>query len=166
MRVLQHTSVRLTIQERLLGIWLLSFSTVCIGVYMFFLFEPPVDWIGAFCIALGVVFVALAPAETLVFDKQVGCLSIYQQRLLRKQITYHEISDIEMVDVESLDALGTRFYRISIQLASGQRLVLTRTVSTDWQQQQRIVRHIRGFLSTAPLIGDADLLQPTRPHKG
>jgi hypothetical protein len=59
MKVLQHTSTRLVIQERLMGIWLLSLATVLTGVFMFFLFEPPVDWVGAFCMVLGGIFTAL-----------------------------------------------------------------------------------------------------------
>jgi hypothetical protein len=148
MKVLQHTSVRLTIQERLLGIWLLSLGTVFTGLFMFFLFEPPVDWIGAFCIALGGVFSVLTPSETFVFDKLAGRLIIHQKRLLNQRTLYHAMSDLNTVNVNTLEVLGTRFYRINLQLLSGQQIPVTRTVSTDWQQQQKIVRHIRGFLST------------------
>lgn len=148
MKVLQHTSVRLTIQERLLGIWILSLGTVFTGLFMFFLFEPPVDWIGAFCIALGGVFSVLTPSETFVFDKLTGRLIIYQKRLLSQRILDRAMSDLDTVNVNTLEVLGTRFYRIHLQLLSGQQIPVTRTVSTDWQQQQKIVRHIRGFLNT------------------
>jgi hypothetical protein len=148
MKVLQHTSVRLTIQERLIGIWLLSLGTALTGLFMFFLFEPPVDWIGAFCLALGGIFSVLTPSETFVFDKLAGYLIIHQQRLLNQRTLYHVMADVNTVNVNTLEVLGTRFYRINLQLLSGQQIPVTRTVSTDWRQQQKIVRHIRGFLST------------------
>jgi hypothetical protein len=114
---------------------------------MFFLFEPPVDWIGAFCIALGSLFTLLAPIETLTFDKNQKSLVIFQHRLFGNKIMQHSISDIASVEVSTVDMLGTRFYRIYLKMASGQKLAVTRTISTDWQQQQKIVRHIRGFLN-------------------
>jgi hypothetical protein len=147
MKVLHHNAVRLTIQEHLLGIGLLSAATNCTGIFMFFLFEPPVDWIGAFCIALGSVFWVLAPTETLTFDKAQKSLVISQRRLFGDKITQYSILDVEAVEVNTVDMLGTRFYRISLKMTSGRRLAVTHTISTDWQQQQKIVRHIRGFLN-------------------
>jgi hypothetical protein len=146
MKVLQHTAVRLTIQERLIGLELLSVATGCTGIFMFFLFEPPVDWIGAFCIALSGIFMALAPTETLTFDKAQKSLTIRQRRLLRQTAVHHPIMDVTAVEVNTLDLLGTRFYRIQLKMTSGRRLAVSKTMSTDWQQQQAIVRHIRGFL--------------------
>jgi hypothetical protein len=147
MKVIQHTAVRLTIQERLFGIALLSVATGCTGLFMFFLFEPPVDWIGAVCIALGSIFAMLAPTETLTFDKTQRSLIIRQRHLLSHKVAQHSMVDVKTVEVHTMEMLGTRFYRVSLRMASGQRLPVTRTISTDWQQQQRIVRHIRGFLN-------------------
>jgi hypothetical protein len=146
MKVLQHTSARLVIQERLLGIWLLSLASILTGIFMFFLFEPPVDCVGVFCMALGGIFCALTPTETFVFDKQDGYLKVHQKRLLNQKINHHDLSDIVMVQVHTVDFWGTRFYRVSLQLTSDAEVTVTRTISTDWQQQQKMVRHIRGFL--------------------
>jgi hypothetical protein len=150
MKVLQHTAVRLTIQEHLYGIGLLSVATLSTGVFMFFLFEPPVDWIGALCIALGSLFGVLAPTETLTFDKNQKSLVICQHRLFGDKTKRHSLLDVEAVEVNTLDWLGTRFYRINLKMISGRRLAVTHTISTDWQQQQKIVRHIRGFLNPFP----------------
>jgi hypothetical protein len=147
MKVLQHTAVRLTIQERLIGLELLSLATGCTGIFMFFLFEPPVDWIGAFCIALSSIFMTLTPTETLTFDKAQKSLTIRQRHLLHQTAIHHPIMDVTAVEVNTLDILGTRFYRIHLKMASGRHLTVSRTVSTDLQQQQGIVRHIRGFLN-------------------
>jgi hypothetical protein len=147
MKVVQHTAVRLMIQERLFGIALLSAATGCTGIFMFFLFEPPVDWIGAFCIALGSIFSILAPTETLTFDKTQKSLVIHQRCLLSRKVAQHTMVDVKAVEVHTVEMLGTRFYRVSLKMNSGKRLAVTRTISTDWQQQQRIVRHIRGFLN-------------------
>lgn len=163
MKVLQHTSERLTIAERLVGIWILSLGSIAAGLFMFFLFEPPVDWVGAFCIALGGIFATLTPTEILIFDKTVGCLTTQQNSVLKRQTTYLAIAEIKSVNIEILEVLGSRFYRINLQLVSGQALAITQTVSTDWQQQQKIIRHIRGFLNTT-LQSEDGIVQPTHPN--
>jgi hypothetical protein len=160
MKVLQHTSERLTIQERLVGIWILSLGSIAAGLFMFFLFEPPVDWVGAFCIALGGLFSTLAPSEVLTFDKTIGCLTTQQNRLLTRQTRRLAIAEIESVNIETLEVLGSRFYRINLHLVSGQTLAITQTVSTDWTQQQNIIGHIRNFLN--PTVQSKDeILKPT-----
>jgi hypothetical protein len=162
MKILQHTAVRLTIQERLFGIGLLSVATICAGLFMFFLFESPVDWVGAVCIALGSIFKTLAPTETLTFDKGQQSLTIHQRRLWGQSTVQHPLAEVSAVEVHGVDLLGTRFYRISLKMSSGRRLAVTRTISTDWQQQQRIVRHIRGFLNPPLRYGTINPLPSTR----
>jgi hypothetical protein len=157
MKVIQHTAVRLTIQEHLFGITILGAVTGCTGIFMFFLFEPPVDWLGAFCIALGSIFTTLAPTETLTFDKIQKSLIIHQRHLLSHKVAKYSIADVKTVEINSVEMLGTRFYRVNLKMVSGKRLALTRTISTDWQQQQKIVRHIRGFLN--PPIHYADAIE-------
>ncbi len=162
MKVLQHTSERLAIEERLIGVSALSLGSIAAGLFMFFLFEPPVDWVGAFCIALGGTFATLTPTETFVFDRKKGCLTTRHTRLLKQYSTHITIAEIETVNLETLEVLGSRFYRVNLHLISGQTLNVTQTISTDWQQQQRITRHIRGFLNTAIQPEDG-VLQPTTP---
>jgi hypothetical protein len=163
MKVLQHTSERLAIEERLVGVSALSLGSIAAGLFMFFLFEPPVDWVGALCIALGGTFATLTPTETFVFDKKIGCLTTRHNQLLKQYSTYLPIAEIETANLETIEVLGSRFYRVNLQLTSGQTLAVTQTVSTDWQQQQKITRHIRGFLNTAVQPGDG-ILQPTSPN--
>jgi hypothetical protein len=146
MKVLLHTTEQLIIQEQLIGIWMLSLGSISAGLFMFFLFEPPVDWVGAFCLSLGGIFATLTPTETLTFDKVGGGLTIKKGRYLGHQITYLPTSEIKTVTVEPLEVINFRFYQVNLQLISGQKLTVTRTFSTDIQQQQRIVRHIRDFL--------------------
>jgi hypothetical protein len=162
MKVLQHTAIHLTIRERLFGLELLSVATGCAGIFMFFLFEPPVDWIGAFCIALSGIFMALAPTETLTFDKAQESLTICQRHLLRQKTARYPILDVTEVEIDTLDILGTRFYRIRLKTISGRSLAVSRTVSTDWQQQQKIVRHIRRFLNPPIDRNSMDLLPSTK----
>jgi YD repeat-containing protein len=147
MKVLQHTAARLTIQENLFGIGLLSVATVCTGVFMFFLFEPPVDWIGAFCIGIGSLFRTWAPKETLTFDRDQQSLVICHHRLLGNKTRCYSILEVAAVEVNSVEMLGSRFYQVNLKMTSGRSLAVTHTISTDWQQQQKIVRHIRGFLN-------------------
>jgi hypothetical protein len=163
MKVLQHTSERLTIQERLIGIWVLSLGSIGAGLFMFFLFEPPVDWVGAFCIGLGCIFRTLAPTETLIFDKLTGFLTVHQSRYLSRRTTRLPMADIGAVNVESLKVGGFRFYQISLEPSPGRKLAVTRTFSTDLQQQRQIVRHICDFLGKTHNPHD-EILQPMAPN--
>jgi hypothetical protein len=163
MKVLQHTSERLAIEERLIGVSALSLASIAAGLFMFFLFEPPVDWVGALCIALGGTFATLTPTETFIFDKKTGSLTTRQNRLLKQYSTHLSIAEIKTVNLETLEVLGSRFYRINLHLMSGKTIAVTQTVSTDWQQQQKIIRHIRGFLHTTVQPEDG-ILQPTTPN--
>ena len=163
MKVLHHTAEQLVIQERLLGIWILSFGSISAGLFMFFLFEPPVDFVGAFCVALGGIFATLAPTETLTFDRAGGGLTLRKNRSLGQQITHLPISEIQAVNVEPLEFVNFKFYQVSLQLTSGQKLTVTRTFSTDVQQQQRIVRHIRDFLIKSHRSPDETLRSSTLP---
>jgi hypothetical protein len=146
MKVLQHSSVCLVIQEKLLGIWLLSVMTGLTGVFIFFSFEPPVDWLGAFCIGIAWIFRFLAPTELYVFDRRSQSLRIEQRQILGNKIASYPISDFKDASIETIYVLGTRFYRVKLQMCSGQKLTITQTLSTDWKRQQRVLRHIRGFL--------------------
>lgn len=163
MKVLQHTSEQLTIQERLIGIWLLSLGSICSGLFMFFLFEPPVDWVGAFCIALGCTFVTLAPTETLTFDREKGSLLIFQGRYLKRRTVHLPIAQITAVDVEAFEIAGFRFYQINLKSATGKKLTVTRTLSTDLQQQRTVVDHIQDFLNR-PRDLQNEALQPASPR--
>jgi hypothetical protein len=146
MKVLHHSSRCLVIQEKLLGIWLLSIMTGLTGVFIFFSFEPPVDWLGAFCIGLAWIFRLLTPVEVYVFDRRSQSLRVEQQNVLGNRVASYPINDCQGANIEPIDILGTRFYRVSLQMLSGQKLTVTQTLSTDWKRQQSIVRHIRGFL--------------------
>ncbi len=148
MRILQHNSAQLIIQERLIGIWLLSIGITLVGLFMFFLFEPPVDWIGAVCIALGGIFATLTPTETFVFDRARGHLTIHRQHLLKKQTAHYPMAAVVDVQVKNVEFLGTRFHRVVLHLEHRQWIAVTQTISTDWKQQQSVLRHIRGFLKT------------------
>lgn len=161
MKVLEHSSSRLSIQEQLLGIRLLSLSTACTGLFMFFLFEPPVDWIGAFCIALGTTFPTFAPKENLTFDRNSGWLTICRHKFTARQVSYYKITDVEMVNVETLTILRTRFYRIHLYTTSGSRFAISKTMTTDWAQQEAIARHIRTFLKAPFPSSSKDTLQPS-----
>lgn len=151
MKVLHHSSRCLVIQEKLLGIWLLSIVTGLTGVFIFFSFESPVDWLGAFCISLAWIFRLLTPVELYVFDRRSQSLRIEQQNVLGNKVTLYPISDCQGASVETIDILGTQFYRVNLQMFSGQKLTVTQTLSTDWKRQQNIVRHIRGFLCPSTL---------------
>jgi hypothetical protein len=160
MKVLQHSAARLIVREQLIGVWLLGYATIGIGIFIFFSFKPPVDWLGAALLSLGSLFILSSPTEVFTFDKKAGCLKISQQRLWRRRVIHRELSEIVQVEVETLNVLGTIFYQVNLRFVSGRCLAVTQTISTDWQQQQQIVRHIRSFLTIASPVKKLEPIPP------
>ena len=148
MKIVQRTSTRLTLQERLLGIWLLGAFVAVIGLLVVVAFNSPFYLFGGFCIAISNLIVFLSPIETCTFDKSLKKVTMKRQRWLKSSVTNHAIEHVLSVQVEKSLLLRTQFYRVSLMLVSGQRLPLTQFPSTDWRMQQEVATHIRRFLSS------------------
>ncbi len=76
MRITQSTPTRLTLQERLLGVWLLAGSMAGVGVFIFIGYESPVDWFGGVCIAIACIIGSLSPVGTCTFDKPLNRVTL------------------------------------------------------------------------------------------
>ena len=146
MKVTQHTSICLILQEQRLGVWLLGISIALFGLLIFISFEAPADLLGSFCIAIASLVQLFSPREICTFDKGLDRLTLEQQHWFRRRVKRHPITQITAVRVEQRWLLGTSFYQIHLILDSGIVLPLSQSVSTDWQQQRTIAQSIRTFL--------------------
>jgi hypothetical protein len=146
MKVIQHTSICLILQEKRLGVWCLGIGMAFFGLLVFISYEAPVDLLGSCCIAIASLLQVFNPTEICTLDKRADQLTLEQQNWFRRRVKRHAITQISEVRVEQRTLLGTPFYQIHLILDSGTALPLTQTVSTDWKQQRATAQSIRTFL--------------------
>ncbi|GAC1472015.1 MAG: hypothetical protein NVSMB70_16700 [Chamaesiphon sp.] len=147
MKVVNQTNHLLALRERPVGIWMLSSFTAVLGLFIFISFEWPVDFFGFFCISCANLMMFWSPVKTCIFNKNYNWVTLKQKGWLGTQITSYSLDNVIDVQIQESRLVGTRFYRLSLILVSGQQFYLTRIPSTDWQLQQNTARYIRQFLS-------------------
>ncbi|NJM65629.1 MAG: hypothetical protein HC851_08130 [Acaryochloris sp. RU_4_1] len=146
MKVIQHTSALLILQERLLGIRLLGGATALFGFFIFIIFAFPFDLFGCFCIAIAAVMATLSPIETCTFNKVNDLIILEKRHWFRRRVQRHRITTIQGIQVEENHWLGTPFYQVKLKFASGYRPALTQFATTDRIAQHSIAERIRDFL--------------------
>ncbi len=146
MKVVEQTLTLLTLQERPIGIWLLSIGTATVGLFIFISQNPPIDWFGLFCI-IGANFMMFnSPVKTCRFDKHHNRVTFKQKGWLGTKMISCPINKITGIQVESLNFLGIQFYKLSLRLVEGEHFYLTPVPSTDSQLLQKLARYIQQFL--------------------
>ena len=146
MKVIEHTSALLILQERLLGIRLLGGATALLGFLIFIMFEFPFDLFGGFCIAIAALISTLSPVETCTFDKSGNLVILEKRRWFSRQVQRHAIAQVATILVEENFWLGTQFYQVKLNFVSGHRSSLTQFATTDRIAQHSIAARIRDFL--------------------
>ena len=146
MKVVQQTFRLLTLQERPIGIWILSSFTGAIGFLIFIAYNPPLDSFGLFCIAVANLMMFTSPTKTCHFDKALNRITFKQKRWLATKVISYSLNEVIGVDVEYLNIVGIKFYRLSIKLLAGQRFYLTPIPSTERYLYQRLALCIQQFL--------------------
>ncbi|HEY9871913.1 MAG TPA: hypothetical protein V6D12_00640 [Candidatus Obscuribacterales bacterium] len=146
MKVVQQTRTLLTLRERPVGIWMISSFTAILGLFIFIGFESPVDFFGFFCITCANLMMFGSPVKTCTFNKNLNWVTLKQKGWLGTQVSGCSIDKITGVQIQESQLVGTRFYRLSLNLESGQRFYLTLIPSTDCQLQEEMATYIRQFL--------------------
>jgi|GEM_PF-1454233 len=146
MKVIEHTPTLLILQERLLGIRLLGGATALLGFLIFIIFDFPYDLFGCVCIAIAALISTVSPVEICIFNKPDDLLILEKRRWFSRQTHRYTMTQIEMIQVEEKQWLGTKFYQVNLNFVSGQRSMLTRFASTDKIAQHSLAERIRDFL--------------------
>ncbi|XWK89907.1 MAG: hypothetical protein U7127_07505 [Phormidium sp.] len=146
MRVIQRTFTSLTLRERPITIWVLSSFTATIGLLIFLSFHPPVDWFGFFCIICANFMMFGSPEKICLFHKSDNRVIFKQKGWLGIQHSYFPITKISLVEVEPLKLFGIQFYRLTLNLFSGERFYLTPIPSTDNQLLNNLADSIQEFI--------------------
>jgi hypothetical protein len=146
MKVIHHSSVRLTLRETLLGLRILSICSALTGFYIFIAFEFPVDWFGGFCIAIASFINVLSPTEICHFDKTRDRLSVHQVHWLKQRVKHYPISLIKGVQVESREFMGASLFQLRLYLINGESFPLCQSLTTDGLAQQTLAKQVNRFL--------------------
>lgn len=146
MKVIEHTPALLILQQRLLGIRLLGGATALLGFMIFIIFEYPFDLFGCFCIAIAALMSTLSPLEICTFDKSDNVVLLEKRRWFSSQIQRYRMTHIKSIQVEEKCWLGTYFYQVELNFASGHRSTLTQFATTDRIAQHSLAERIRDFL--------------------
>lgn len=146
MKVVQQTFKLLTLQERPIGIWILSSFTGTIGFLIFIAYNPPLDWFGLFCITIANLMMFSSPTKTCQFDKELNCITFQQKGWLGTKVISCSINEVVDIKVESFNLVGIQFSRLSLKLLAGKNFYLTPIPSTDRYLYQRLAFCIQQFL--------------------
>jgi hypothetical protein len=147
MQVVQQTSTNLMLQNRPVGVWILGEIAAAIGFSFVLASAWPTYLMGGFWIAFANLTVFLSPVETSTFDKVCNRFTLKQQGWRGTKVIEHAIQEIFDVRVEESVQVGSRFYRVSLVLASGKHLYLIQFPTTDFEAQQVAADCIRAFLA-------------------
>lgn len=147
MKIIRQSFTLLTLQERPIGIWLLSSLTAALGLLIFISSNSPIDLFGLFCIICANFMMFGSPVKTCLFDKLRNQVRLEKKGWLGTQVIDYPINKITRVQVEPLRFLGIQFYRLSLTLLSGRRFYLTPIPSTDCKLQEKLASCIQQFLS-------------------
>lgn len=148
MKVVQQTSTNLMLQNRPVGVWLLGGIAGAIGFSFVLASAWPVYLIGGPWIAVADLTVLLSPVETFTLNKIHNRVTLKQQGWLGTKVVEHAISEISEVQIEESVQVGSRFYRVSLVLTTGEHLDLVQFPSTDYRSQQALAKCIRAFLAS------------------
>lgn len=116
------------------------------GGLVFLVYSRQMNWF--IVVFLSFLIMALSPLITCRFDKESNRMTIKRQTLFGKKTFKHLINEISDVNVEhsSTDDEGS-FYRVTLTLSSGDNIPLTRSYTSDFEEQQRIAELINNFLN-------------------
>lgn len=146
MRVIQRTFTLLTLRERPIAIWVLSIFTAAIGLLIFISSKPPTDWFGFFCIVCANFMMFGSPEKFCLFDKVDNRVVFKQKGWLGMRHCHFPITKISFVEVEPFKLFGIQFYRLRINLLSGEIFYLTPIPSTDNQLLNNLAGSIQEFI--------------------
>lgn len=146
MKLVQQTFTLLTLRERPIGIWILSSFTAALGLLIFIAYNSPVDLLGLFCITCANLMMFGSPVKTCLFDKNRNRVTFKQKGWLGNKAISYPINKITGVQVEPINLLGIKFYRLSLRLLSGEQFYLTPIPTTDWKLQKKLASYIQQFL--------------------
>lgn len=171
MKILEHTSTHLTLQDSAIGVLLgrligsIFLFMGCVGLFLFIesfeevilnnlnnldnLIKALSGGIGfmIFNLAGGITLVFFLPRQTLWFDKQNGKLMIKTERLLGTKNIEYPICNITNVIVEKnhYNSSNGPTYSIYLKIASKPKKI--RLSSTSFKKAQERANLIRSFLN-------------------
>lgn len=150
MEIVQKTPMRLILQEQSLGLRLLAWTTAIAGFWIMISAKPPTFLWGAVLITVANLIASWSPQTTFTFDKINNQLLVHRQRCCSQHSKRHAIHHITAVHLHPRTFMGQTFYQVSLSLASGVKLPITQSASTDLPARMALAEQIRTFLGHRP----------------
>lgn len=105
-------------------------------------------YISGFFFFLSLLIIALSSVKTCTFDKERSRMTIKRQHWFGEKILEHSINEISDVQIEHTSSSeGSRIYRVTLILSSGEKLPLTRSYTSGIEEKQYIANLIKYFLN-------------------
>lgn len=143
MRIIQQSTTRLVLRQRLVGLRYLCLFCAGLGLFLFLGYDFPVDGVGLIGMTTAGLGYQLTAPEDCTLNRETGLL-ILRNSLGRKS---YALAQLKRVTVKKEVILGTEFYRVYFQTQAGEQIALTRFPTTHSQQQQSLARVIHQFMA-------------------
>ncbi len=88
----------------------------------------------------------VSPYVTCSFDRELNLVTIERRNLFGKKVLEDKISNIIAVKVEEQSDTESSTYRLTLMLASGEKLPLRYFFTSGWQEKQLFANQIQNFL--------------------
>ncbi|MDZ4877416.1 MAG: hypothetical protein CLLPBCKN_006851 [Chroococcidiopsis cubana SAG 39.79] len=150
-KVIENTSNKLLFHLRHFPAWVVGVSFSGVGliglVGSIRMAEFASLCINGFFVFLSLLIMAISPLITCRFDKERDRMTIKRQSWFSKKILKHSINDILNVKLEHSSTDKASFYRVTFTLSSSKNVPLTRSYSSDFEEEQYIANLIKNFLN-------------------
>lgn len=165
MKIIEHSSRRLTLRDSTGCLWLFGFFFIAIAgtfvvglmgaftnLYELNELERTAAWVVSLSgIAAGVWIIYTHPGVYARFDKSTNSLTINRKGLMKNVTETYRLNEIaDVVLDETTDSDGDPFYRIALKLNRDKQVLLFSTGLHDKQTQQKNVELIKRFLENNP----------------
>ncbi|MGL4622289.1 MAG: hypothetical protein ACRCZS_25065 [Chroococcidiopsis sp.] len=105
--------------------------------------------IAGFFILVSLVIIAVIPAITYTFDKNINSVIVKQQSWFRAQVSQHSLNEILNAQVEYNSSDQGLAFRVALSLISGKSLPLTSYYTSGSEEKKYLAALITSFLNSS-----------------
>lgn len=161
MKIIDHTSTKLTLRDPAGCIWLLGFFFIAVaGTFVYGLMgaftnlyelnelERTAAWIVSLSgVAAGIWIIYSHPGISITFDKSLDTVTINRRGLLKDETETYKLSEVEDIVIdESVDSEGDPFFKVALALKDGKQIDISSIGGHDKETQRKNVELIKNFL--------------------
>lgn len=161
MKIVEHTSTKLTLRDPAGCIWLLGFFFIAVaGAFVYGLMgaftnlyelnelERAATWFVSLAgVAAGIWIIYSHPGIYITFDKSEDIVTINRIGLMKDENETYKLGDVEDIIInESVDSDGDPFFKVELVLMDKRHINISSIGGHDRETQQKNVELIKSFL--------------------